>query len=608
MVKVNNSIANKARELRSKLMYSDIGAQEFISLLKNTPQKVIDTPANPLEIIDDIAENRSALLEDLIALSETKKDCEEIIEYILSKTPKLNFSEYLERTPLSTAILYNKEELIGKLINMGADINPKNVGFPPLVCAIITGNKKLVQFFLSKKVDVNGGIASKPLSAAISSGDFELVKILVSMGAKLNETNIKYDPIYQAIISNQIEILKYLVEEGANPAKKILSNRYIVDSINLQHLDITSFLLSQKGMDIKSKSTPMPIADKNEKYTPMEMILKIETNNIIVSKLVQLGSDIPQGYVYDKENNIVLKKEYSKQNSKNIIKAVTIFGNKKPVIVEKKDTYTKKIINLLNSKKLNAKEFVKEFYKYIKTYDSNNVKDEKQEDIQEFVTKNQKKLFETINASGLKFKPLRDSMIKKAIKYHVKFDAKNVKYKFILTTQDSFNESKMPGNDEKAKEYCATFFKDGKIYNTKSGKLIGDSESTLLYVMSKTGKLYIHTREFIKLGVHHSYILKGKQGSEIEGYGKPVASAGMLKVKNGKITFIDNSSGHYQPNKDQLKIAAKFLKSQGVFSDYGFLQLYEDKKGACFSSNMNFSDLDKVVVGDILDQYAEVAY
>lgn len=347
MVKVNNSIANKARELRSKLMYSDIGAQEFISLLKNTPQKVINTPANPLEIIDDIAENRSVLLEDLIALSETKKDCEEIIEYILSKTPKLNFSEYLVRTPLSTAILYNKEELIGKLINMGADINPKNVGFPPLVCAITTGNKKLIKFFLAKKVDVNRGIDLKPLCAAISSGDLELVKTLVSMGAKLNETSIKYDPIYQSIISNQIKILKYLVEEGANPAKKNLSNKYIVDSIKLKHLDITSFLLSQKGVDIKSKSNPILVADKNEKYTPMEMILKIGSNNI-ASKLVELGSDIPQGYVYDKENNIVLKKEHHKQNSENTIKEVNIFENKKPVNVEKTNAYTKKIKNLLN--------------------------------------------------------------------------------------------------------------------------------------------------------------------------------------------------------------------------------------------------------------------
>lgn len=194
-------------------------------------------------------------------------------------------------------------------------------------------------------------------------------------------------------------------------------------------------------------------------------------------------------------------------------------------------------------------------------------------------------------------------MIKKAIKYHVKFDAKNVKYKFILTTQNSFNESKLLGNDEKAKEYCATFFKDGKIYNTKSGKLIGDSEDNLLYVMSKTGKLYINTKQFVDSAFNHSFILKGKKDSEIEGYGKPAASAGMLKVKNGKITFIDNSSGHYQPNKDQLKIAAKFLKSQGVFSDNGFLQFNDG-----LSSTIDFSDLDKVVVGDILDQYAEVAY
>jgi len=65
-------------------------------------------------------------------------------------------------------------------------------------------------------------------------------------------------------------------------------------------------------------------------------------------------------------------------------------------------------------------------------------------------------------------------------------------------------------------------------------------------------------------GPHHTYFLKSKPGKIGYGIGKNVACAGMLQAKNGKIVFIDNSSGHYLPIEDQLKVAVQFLSKKGV--------------------------------------------
>jgi hypothetical protein len=47
--------------------------------------------------------------------------------------------------------------------------------------------------------------------------------------------------------------------------------------------------------------------------------------------------------------------------------------------------------------------------------------------------------------------------------------------------------------------------------------------------------------------------------------GKPVLCSGLMKVKEGKITYIDNNSGHYKPTSANLYNAVKKLKD--LFSD-----------------------------------------
>nr|WP_265014774.1 hypothetical protein [Wolbachia endosymbiont (group B) of Camptogramma bilineatum] len=47
--------------------------------------------------------------------------------------------------------------------------------------------------------------------------------------------------------------------------------------------------------------------------------------------------------------------------------------------------------------------------------------------------------------------------------------------------------------------------------------------------------------------------------------GSPVLCSGLMKVVNGKITYIDNNSGHYKPESANLYNAVK--KLEGLFSE-----------------------------------------
>ncbi|MBF0312682.1 MAG: hypothetical protein HQK52_04660 [Oligoflexia bacterium] len=73
-----------------------------------------------------------------------------------------------------------------------------------------------------------------------------------------------------------------------------------------------------------------------------------------------------------------------------------------------------------------------------------------------------------------------------------------------------------------------------------------------LYAIDENGELYVST--YSRVGsFHHSSILGGK----------PVLSAGMITIVQGKIVKITNESGHYKPTNDQLVAAVRALRAKG---------------------------------------------
>lgn len=78
----------------------------------------------------------------------------------------------------------------------------------------------------------------------------------------------------------------------------------------------------------------------------------------------------------------------------------------------------------------------------------------------------------------------------------------------------------------------------------------GTSTGHFIFVMDGDGRIFAEDKVTIQ---HHSAFLAGG----------PVAAAGFIKVVNGQVTEITNSSGHYMPPYDYTEQALTELKRQG---------------------------------------------
>lgn len=77
------------------------------------------------------------------------------------------------------------------------------------------------------------------------------------------------------------------------------------------------------------------------------------------------------------------------------------------------------------------------------------------------------------------------------------------------------------------------------------------SDRTYIFVMSPDGNIYSADKRHV---MHHSSFLAGRE----------VASAGKWRVEEGKLTYINNSSGHYMPPSDFAEQVLRELRRRNV--------------------------------------------
>lgn len=83
-------------------------------------------------------------------------------------------------------------------------------------------------------------------------------------------------------------------------------------------------------------------------------------------------------------------------------------------------------------------------------------------------------------------------------------------------------------------------------------------DGNYLYIISPKGGLYIANQsELNALNLRHSSIRAGQ----------PVLCAGEITIKEGKITQIDNGSGHYKPSWSNLMMSCLYLKNKGILNE-----------------------------------------
>lgn len=117
--------------------------------------------------------------------------------------------------------------------------------------------------------------------------------------------------------------------------------------------------------------------------------------------------------------------------------------------------------------------------------------------------------------------------------------------------------------NKKKLEDLEVFVKDGLLVNRKGEPL---TMYDGLYTMDRRGHIYAYPTE--ERGViHHSTLARGN----------PVSSAGHLTIENGKLTAVNNFSGHYSPKKMHLDQIENELTLRGAdlfettFKDFWYL-------------------------------------
>lgn len=104
-----------------------------------------------------------------------------------------------------------------------------------------------------------------------------------------------------------------------------------------------------------------------------------------------------------------------------------------------------------------------------------------------------------------------------------------------------------------------------------------------IYAISPKGELYLKKYDVFEAFFH----------SDIINHHIPVICAGHIKIANGKITYIDNNSGHFQPTPFHMEQALRLLSAKDVFSPVAKVKVsYMTKEKHVESPEYNIKDFD----------------
>ena len=143
-------------------------------------------------------------------------------------------------------------------------------------------------------------------------------------------------------------------------------------------------------------------------------------------------------------------------------------------------------------------------------------------------------------------------------------DKKHLRFT-LITTSYPIREPESKHNRPDLKHETLLNIKKNKIYLNEN--LFDTDEMKknnvdfyITWILDKKGNIYAGAQ-------CHAYYIKSKPGKPFYGYAKPLACGGDFIVSKGKITYIDNRSGHYKPTTNQFKDVLKYFYSLGILSE-----------------------------------------
>lgn len=141
-------------------------------------------------------------------------------------SPK-SVARYQGRTPIQAAAESGQTEVVGLLLDLGADINAPaspSSGTTALQAACFQEHCDLVRLLLARGADVNGQAGRfngyTALQGACLAGNREIVEILLENGADVDAPGSVLGggtALHAAVGRSHIEIVEQLLSAGANP-------------------------------------------------------------------------------------------------------------------------------------------------------------------------------------------------------------------------------------------------------------------------------------------------------------------------------------------------------------------------------------------------------
>ena len=258
----------------------------------------------------------------LIAAASSR--CTKIAETLIKAGASVNVKSSWQYTPLFAAADSNNFEVVKILVDAGADIysgESSNGERSPFISAVKFDNLEMVKYFLAKDTDKKfaalydlalyyalsgasnemarffiklganpkGGEKSRgtPLAVAISRGNLEMVKYLISLGAEVNLPKGFYPPLNPAVINGHLEIVKYLIEKGANVNQKSDWSA-LIEAVRNNRLEIVKILV-KAGADVNARAYDgWTVLMTAAGYDSSDGKVRIE----IVKFLIENGADV----------------------------------------------------------------------------------------------------------------------------------------------------------------------------------------------------------------------------------------------------------------------------------------------------------------------------
>ena len=473
---------------------------------------------------------------------------------------KIDYAKYLifkgaSVSPMcaESAIITGDLEFISYIlskIDQGSQVDITELLNNMLSRAVSSQKTDVIEYLISK----GGNISSlKCLGAAVITGDLDYIDYIfnkANQDLKTGDSKLLDDLLLPAIQSRQLEVVKYLIDKGAN-INGVGGNIPIINAIGTGDLNLVEFFVeSEASLNGTLESSIM------------------SNNQTIANYLREKGATINferAGFVVDLAvewiQNLVINCGYPYAN---FVKACNDDHS-----IESIYQTVKELLKLPDAKGTNSFKMITRFL---------GIK----------------------GGEELKQKIINENSPSDVTKYfnllQLKHTFKNDK--FVLTTQIYGDES--ASCPENIKERCKISVKDQKLYNKGSDELLNYTDGAL-YVVDKHGTLFVAPPTEFR-NVNHSFFLKGTDGKtklgdiSLYGYGKPVACGGHLKVKDGVITEINNRSGHYTPDANQLLLVFKHFLDLGVVAEGVKIVSHNQ-------DSIDSSIVETLNIGEILDLY-----